>query len=295
LVSRIFAQRPDVVRIALTAVAGGAAGPVAQWIEGRADANAVGVRYRSTRQIIGVLETAPNKPGRFLLDLMNGRPLYIRGQDDPVYLNLRIAPMPELPATWRNILNRFNCLSVLWTALHLAQEDQRILISVAQEPEQIMGWYKEALGHPDWLDAIGFELLDDDLRGRFDEARAACLDYCGPDSHELFLLERGIATSHGQMPQRLRRLMVEMIDKKICPITVATATLTEGVNLPFDLIFLTSLKRTSWDPVAQQRIVAPMPTAEFRNLAGRAGRPGASRGIEGMTLVAPGESHMEIL
>src|SRR3546814_16162541 len=88
------------------------------------------------------------------------------------------------------------------------------------------------------------------------------------------------------MPQRLRRLMVEMIDKKICPITVATATLTEGVNLPFDLIFLTSLKRRSWDPVEEEPVVIPYTTAEFRNLAGRAGRPGASRGIEGMTLVA---------
>lgn len=90
---------------------------------------------------------------------------------------------------------------------------------------------------------------------------------------ELFLLERGIATNHGQMPQRLRRLMVEMIERRICPITVATATLTEGVNLPFDLIFLTSLKRRSWDPVAEAPIVAPFSSAEFRNLAGRAGRP----------------------
>src|SRR3546814_8369298 len=66
----------------------------------------------------------------------------------------------------------------------------------------------------------------------------------------------------------------------------STATLTEGVNLPFDLIFLTSLKRRSWDPVEEEPVVIPYTTAEFRNLAGRAGRPGASRGIEGMTLVA---------
>jgi replicative superfamily II helicase len=67
---------------------------------------------------------------------------------------------------------------------------------------------------------------------------------------------------------------------------VATATLTEGVNLPFDLIFLTSLKRRSWDAENEQQVVSPLSTAEFRNLAGRAGRPGAARGIEGMTLVA---------
>ncbi|MEA1832546.1 DEAD/DEAH box helicase [Methylobacterium durans] len=286
LVSRILAQRPDVVRIALTAVAGGAAGPVARWVEGRADADPIGLRYRSTRQVIGVLETAPNAQGRILLDLMNGLPLYLRGEEDPVYLRLQIEVMPQLPAPWRNSLNRFNCLNVLWTALHLAAEDQRVLISVAQEPEQTMRWYKEALERAEWQDAVRFQPPGGPLRLRFDEARAACLDCCGTDSFELFLLDRGIATSHGQMPQRLRRRMVDLIDRKICPITVATATLTEGVNLPFDLIFLTSLKRRSWDPVEEQQVIAPLTTAEFRNLAGRAGRPGAARGIEGLTLVA---------
>lgn len=286
LVSRIVAQAPEVVRIALTAVAGGAAGPVARWIEGRQDARAVGVRYRSTRQVIGVLETAPGSQGQILLDLMNGRPLYLRGRDQPVYLPLRMQPMPTLRATWRASLNRFNSLSVLWTALHLVEEERRILVSVAQEPEQTMRWYKEALELDGFATAVRFTPPEGSARARFDEARAACQDYCGSDSFELFLLNRGIATSHGQMPQRLRRLMVEMIDRRICPITVATATLTEGVNLPFDLIFVTSLKRRSWDPVTQSPIVAPLSTAEFRNLAGRAGRPGASRGIEGMTLVA---------
>ncbi|MBQ0216457.1 DEAD/DEAH box helicase [Alcaligenes faecalis] len=286
LISRILAYRPDVVRIALTAVAGGASGPVARWVEGRADAQAVGTRYRSTRQLIGVLETVPNGQGRILLDLMNGLPLYLRGEEDPVYLPLRIGEMPSLPAIWRNSLNRFNCLNVLWTALHLAEEDQRILISVMQEPEKTMRWFKEALGHKDWQDIIKFSPPDGPLRARFNEARAACIDYCGLDSFELFLLDHGIATSHGQMPQRLRRLMVEMIEKRICPITVATATLTEGVNLPFDLIFLTSLKRRSWDPVEEKPEVTPTSTSEFRNLAGRAGRPGTARGIEGMTLIA---------
>jgi hypothetical protein len=233
-----------------------------------------------------VLETAPNAQGLILLDLMNGLPLYLRGEEDPVYLRLQIEVMPQLPAQWRNSLNRFNCLSVLWTALHLADEDLRVLISVAQEPEQTMRWYKEALERAEWRGAVRFQPPEGSLRALFDEARAACLDYCGEESFELFLLDRGIATSHGQMPQRLRRLMVDLIDRKICPITIATATLTEGVNLPFDLIFLTSLKRRSWDPVEEQQVIAPLTTAEFRNLAGRAGRPGAARGTEGMTLVA---------
>src|SRR3546814_4524984 len=82
------------------------------------------------------------------------------------------------------------------------------------------------------------------------------------------------------MPQRLRRLMTDLIERGICPVTLATATLTEGVNLPFDIVFLTSLERRSYDAQAGQPIVVPMSTAEFRNLAGRAGRPGAAERSE---------------
>jgi hypothetical protein len=285
-VARVLARRPDVVRIALTAVAGGASSSVAKWIEGRNDAEAVGVRYRSTRQIVGVLEATPGAAGRILLDVLNGKALYLQDTEQAVFIPLKTPPMPQLPGTMVNSLNRYNILNVVWTALHLAEEKQRILISVAQQPERIMGWIHAAFAHKAWRDAPIFTPPDGEDGERYQEALAACHDYCGEDSFELALLRRGIATSHGQMPQRLRRLMVEMIDKRICPITVATATLTEGVNLPFDLIFLTSLMRTRWNDARRTRDVTPMSIAEFRNLSGRAGRPGASRGIEGLTLIA---------
>lgn len=285
-VARLLTQAPDIVRIALTAVAGGAAGPVARWMEGDDEAEAIGTRYRSTRQVIGVLETAPQRRCTMLLELMNGRPLYVQDRDDPVYLSLTTPPMPQLPAGMRSSLNRFNQVTVLWTALHLAGASRRILISLAQEPEQTMGWYVQALALPAWQNLPRFRVPRGRKGERFAEARAACLDYCGADSYELQLLDRGIATSHGQMPQRLRRLMVALIDEKICPITVATATLTEGVNLPFDIIFVTSLKRSAYDNARQRPVITPFTPAEFRNLAGRAGRPGATKGMEGLTLVA---------
>jgi hypothetical protein len=287
LVSRLLAQSPEIVRIALTAVAGGAAPSVARWIEGREDAQAVGTHYRSTRQIVGVLETASGGAGRMLLELINGRPLFVRGRDAPVYLPLRTPPMPQLPSKMRNSLYNFNELDVLWTALHLTENRLRILISVAQQPEITMGRYAEALKLETWQEAPAFAPPEDEHdRARFEETRAACIDYCGEDSYELALLDHGIATSHGQMPQRLRRLMTELVEQGICPITVATATLTEGVNLPFDTIFVTALKRRSYDPVNNRPVISPISTAEFRNLSGRAGRPGTSNSMEGITLVA---------
>lgn len=286
-VSRLLSLRPDVVRIALTAVAGGAAHPVARWMEGTPDAAPVGLRYRSTRQIVGALEVAPHTAGEIVLDLLNGQPLFVRGRSDPVYIRLKVAVMPALPASMRNSIYHFNQVNVLWTSLHLVEGKRRILISVAQQPEQTMKWYAEALKLSGW-EGLGSPQgsSDPSLKALFDEARATCVDYCGPASHEVALMDRGVATSHGQMPQRLRRLMTSLIDRRICAITVATATLTEGVNLPFDLIFVTALQRTSFDPTVKRRVASELPTAEFRNLAGRAGRPGSAEGMEGMILVA---------
>ena len=286
LVARLLALKPNVIRIALTAVAGGAAAPVARWMEGRNDAVAVGVNYRSTRQLVGVLEASPGHPGRLQLDLMNGIPLYVRGRDEAVYLPLRIPVMPQLNAQARGSLARFNQLHILWTALHLRMGGRRILISVAQEPEQTMRWLVEGLAAPGWADLARFTVpASPDLQRRYAETLAACEDYCGADSYELALLRQGIATNHGQMPQRLRRLMTDLIDRRVCSITVATATLTEGVNLPFDIIFLTALKRSSFDQTAQVPVITPLATSEFRNLSGRAGRPGAAEGVEGLTLI----------
>jgi hypothetical protein len=285
-VSRLLSNAPNIVRIALTAVAGGAASPVARWIEGRNDAKPVGSSYRSTRQIIGSFETRPQSPGRMLLELLDGKSLFVRGRDEPVYINLGIPPMPPLPSKMRNSIYRFNQLDVLWSSLHLAKGGRRILISIAQQPERTMGWFKESLAQKSWKYASEFTLPEDeDNQRRFQNTRAACVDYCGENSFEVALLDHGIASSHGQMPHCIRRLMIGLIDRGICPVTIATATLTEGVNLPFDIIFVPSLKRRSFNSAAKVLVESPMSTAEFRNLAGRAGRPGAGNGLEGMTLV----------
>jgi hypothetical protein len=291
MVSRLLAIKPDMARIALTAVAGSAALPVAQWVEGRMDATPVGLGYRSTRQLIGGLRVDSRRAPEAVLDIMNGQTLYVRGRDAPVYLPLRIPAMPLPAAIIRNSLPHYNQLYVLWTAMHLLDGGRRVLISVAQSPERLMKRYAEAFDLPGWQNVPRFvPPLDPDGQARLQETRAACVDYCGAQSFEVRLLDRGIATSHGQMPQRLRRLMTDVIDRRICPVTLATATLTEGVNLPFDIIFLTSIERRSFDAQTGQPVVVPMSTAEFRNLAGRAGRPGAAESIEGMTLVTLPES-----
>lgn len=289
-ISRLLLRKPEIVRVALTAVAGGAAPPVARWIESNPDAEPVGSNYRSTRQAVGVLEISKGSP-RIELHRVNEHSLGVRGRGD-VYIPLRINPMPDPSPAIRNSLNHYTQNSLLWTALHLVGDDRRILISISQRPEQTMGWFADAFDLEGWADAPAFEAPADGADAAlFSEARSVCIDYCGENSYERRLLDRGIATNHGQMPQRLRRLMVALIDRSICPITVATATLTEGVNLPFDMIFLPLLKRTIFNVATERQEEYPMSAAEFRNLSGRAGRPGAAKGMEGLTLIALPVAH----
>lgn len=205
-----------------------------------------------------------------------------------MYIPLRVPTMPRPLAAIRSSLYHVLDLQVFWTALHLRSSGRRMLISVTQKIETVMKRYSEALRKEEWSKAASFTAPTDERdRIRFEQTLSACADYCGENSFELSLLRHGIATNHGQMPQRLRRLMTDLIDCRICSIVVATATLTEGVNLPFDIVFVTSLKRSGgYDEARRQQIVTPMTLAEFRNLVGRAGRPGAAQGMEGMTLIA---------
>lgn len=78
---------------------------------------------------------------------------------------------------------------------------------------------------------------------------------------------------HGKMPGLLARLLVEAIDQRLVHIVMATSTLSEGVNLPFEVVLIPTLRR------GQSILTA----REFSNLIGRAGRPGVS--TEGRALI----------
>jgi hypothetical protein len=101
----------------------------------------------------------------------------------------------------------------------------------------------------------------------------SCEDYFGTDSREYLLLAKGIVAHHGKMPGLMARLLVQLVDESVVHLILATSTLSEGVNLPFEVVLLPSLRRgQSW-----------MGASEIANLAGRAGRPGY--GTEGKCLV----------
>lgn len=77
-------------------------------------------------------------------------------------------------------------------------------------------------------------------------------------SQMLHLLKRGIVIHHGSLPLQIRILIEEFTKKGFCRICFATSTLEQGINMPFDLIYI-------------GRLEASKPLS-VKNLIGRAGR-----------------------
>lgn len=71
-------------------------------------------------------------------------------------------------------------------------------------------------------------------------------------------LKKGIVIHHGSLPLKIRSILEKYTNKGYCKICFATSTLEQGVNMPFDLVYLNRLDGTK--PLS------------VKNLIGRAGR-----------------------
>jgi superfamily II DNA/RNA helicase len=77
-------------------------------------------------------------------------------------------------------------------------------------------------------------------------------------SQMLSLLKRGIVIHHGSLPLQTRVIIEEFTKEGLCRICFATSTLEQGINMPFDVVFLDRLEGSK--PLS------------VKNLIGRAGR-----------------------
>lgn len=78
------------------------------------------------------------------------------------------------------------------------------------------------------------------------------------DSLFIKMLKKGIVSHHGSMPLEVRFLLEKYIKKGYCKICFATSTLAQGINMPFDLIYIDRFEAT-------KKLLV-------RNIIGRAGR-----------------------
>lgn len=86
----------------------------------------------------------------------------------------------------------------------------------------------------------------------------------GHNSRLVSLLKRGVVIHHGSVPLEVRFLVEDFIRGGYAKICFATSTLAQGVNMPFDIVWLESNRIQGENE--KDRSLA------FKNLIGRAGR-----------------------
>jgi len=275
--------------IALSAVASEMESALAHWISGQSGTEPVKVSYRSTRQLIGRLEC---QNGRFEIqyDLLDSATLrFTREQSDTPYIQNPFPVCPSIPRRFQiaNVSEEMYLRPYLfWAAMHLATPDSRnrqraVLISLMQG---IDGYAKDFLDLLDrhWANVEKpqfFAIPINDKLEIWQKCLDSCEDYFGLESREYRLLQKGIIVHHGKMPGVMARLLIDLIDQRIIHLVLATSTLSEGVNLPFEIVLIPKLQRRDTDTNSNLCISI----RDFSNLAGRAGRPGF--GTEGRCLV----------
>jgi len=77
------------------------------------------------------------------------------------------------------------------------------------------------------------------------------------------LMSKGIVIHHGSIPLKARLLIEEFVNAGHSKICFSTSTLTQGINMPFDAVWVTHFRFTGDD---QRKIL------DLKNLIGRAGR-----------------------
>ena len=270
--------------VALSAVAAESEGALAKWISHRDDATPIKTFYKSTRQLIGRLECLSGRRFEIRYDLLDNAPLQFSGIEnaDSPYVP---SPFPAYPSSAKFEGKKFTTAVrpyVLWAAMHLAAPDAQgqqraVLISISQKISDYAKDFLELI-EVTWRNIPQFPQFfqvpsDERKRAIWQKCLQSCEDYYTTTSREYRLLTKGIVVHHGKMPGLMARFLIEVIEEKIVHLVMATSTLSEGVNLPFETVLIPNLQR--WD--------GDISAGEFKNLVGRAGRPGF--GTEGRSLV----------
>nr|WP_298411753.1 DEAD/DEAH box helicase [uncultured Halomonas sp.] len=157
---------------------------------------------------------------------------------------------------------------VLATAWRLVEDGQSVLIycpmrrSVEPFADRI-------------VKLVGYGLLDSVLDhdpAMLSSALTIGAEWLGEDHPILKCLSLGVAVHHGALPTPFRKEMERLLRDGILKITVSSPTLAQGLNLTATAVIMHSLHR-SRDVI---------PTSEFKNVIGRAGR--AFIDVEGLVL-----------
>ena len=124
------------------------------------------------------------------------------------------------------------------------------------------------------LKCIGHEVLHPlrPLNKRIQDTMATGAEWLGIDHPAVQCLQYGVALHHGGLPRPFLNDVERLLRSGDCPVTIASPTLAQGLNLSASVLLVPSIWRN-------QEIIPP---SEFANVAGRAGR--AFVDVEGLIL-----------
>ncbi|MDD2438472.1 MAG: DEAD/DEAH box helicase [Massilibacteroides sp.] len=77
------------------------------------------------------------------------------------------------------------------------------------------------------------------------------------------MMERGVVIHHGSMPLRARLIIEKFVNKNFAKICFATSTLTQGINMPFDIVWIDNFLFSGTED---------RKSLDVKNLIGRSGR-----------------------
>ncbi|ENH97928.1 DEAD/DEAH box helicase [Gracilibacillus halophilus YIM-C55.5] len=288
LISYLHDNRKKV--IALSAVIGEDSSKLTKWLTNDSFSPEE-TPYRSTRQLIGRLEFQKSGDFSIRYDVLNGASLSTNYTGDrgisPFIPNpIEASPLKfiDLPRRYSNTNNngfpKYSRPFLFWAALQFAkvkehEQSDTVLISVMQHVNGYANDFYHVITkvYKEGLPVFFKEPTEPYKKDLWEKCLKSCIDYYGENSNEYKLLEKGIVVHYGKMPSIYSKLLIEVINSRIVNVVLASSTLSEGINLPFDIVLVPVLSRRG-DTIS---------ISEFKNLTGRAGRPG--NGTEGRSLV----------
>lgn len=225
------------------------------WIRSDAPGDAVESNWRPTRQRFGTIAWQ-GRSAKLCFDLEEDGPWVARFVEEVGPIRPHQKPRPTS-----------NKELTLFAAWEFADQDKRVLIFQPQANWVIS--YGETIVD---LCARGYlpSLLDDDAA----IARALEIgrEWLGENHPAVGCLRLGVAIHHGRLPSPFLREIERLLAAGVLKVTVASPTLSQGLNLNAAVLLAPTLYR------AGERIKGE----EFANVAGRAGR--AFVDVEGLVL-----------
>ena len=225
------------------------------WIRSDAPGNAVESDWRPTRQRFGTVAWQA-KSAKLCFDLEDDGPWIARFVEevDAIKPHKKVRPTSTKELT-------------LFAAWEFADQDKRTLIFQPQA-NSVIGYGATIVD----LNARGYlpSLLDNEAAiGR---ALEIGTEWLGADHPAVGCLRIGVAIHHGRLPNPFLREIERLLAEGVLKVTVASPTLSQGLNLNAAVLLAPSLYR------AGELIKGE----EFANVAGRAGR--AFVDVEGLVL-----------